>query len=227
MKRRVDQPELLDLGDGTVQDARQSLRDLEHINRYLGGVAALTAHLYPRLRRERTPITLVDIGTGSAETPRVICAWAAARGLDVRAYALDFSARNLDFAHRSERVRLIQGDGLNLPFAADRVDYFVSSLFMHHLPPDNVIAFLRDTYRLARRGIVMSDLVRGRLALIGFKLAQPIFARSYITRYDGEVSVRRAYTPLEMLDMAREAGLPHARVHLHPLFRMTLVADKC
>ena len=72
----------------------------------------------------------------------------------------------------------------------------------------------------------MTDLVRGVLPLVGFKLVQPIFARSAITRYDADVSVRRGYTPAELRDLARQAGLPHARVHLHPLFRMTLVVDK-
>jgi len=223
----MDQPELLDMGDGSLEDVHKSLRDLERINRYLGGVAAITAHLYPRLQREHGTINLVDIGTGSAETPRVITRWAARRGMSLHLYALDFSARHLDLAPQSAHVHLIQGDALNLPFAPDSVDYYLSSLFIHHLPPDNVIALLRDTYARARRGIIMSDLVRGTLPLLGFKLIQPVFARSYITRYDGEVSVKRAYTPSELRDMAHQAGISNARVHLHPLFRMTLVADKC
>jgi len=226
MMRRLDQPELLDMGAGTLAEAHASLRDLERINRYLGGVAALTTHLYPRLRRLRssqTVIRLVDLGSGSAALPRLISARAGCE-----CYALDFSARNLAFAgHQPSRgVHLVQGDALHLPFAPNCIDYFLSSLFIHHFSPDQVIALLRQSYALARHGLIMTDLVRGVLPLIGFKLVQPIFARSAITRYDAEVSVRRGYTPAELRDLAQQAGLRHARIHLHPLFRMTLVADK-
>ena len=65
----------------------------------------------------------------------------------------------------------------------------------------------------------------GWLPLAGFKLIRPAF-RSYITHYDGEASVRRAYTPREFRALARAAGLPTARVVEHVPFRMTLVADK-
>lgn len=226
MMRRLDQPELLDLGAGTLAEAHASLRDLERINRYLGGVSALTAHLYPRLRRlqsTQAPIRLVDLGTGSAALPRLICA----RG-GCECYAVDFSTRNLDFARQqpADGVYLLQADALHLPFAPGHVDYFLSSLFLHHFSPEQVITLLRDCYARARHGLIMTDLVRGVLPLVGFKLVQPIFARSAITRYDADVSVHRGYTPAELRDLARQAGLPHARVHLHPLFRMTLVVDK-
>jgi hypothetical protein len=47
-----------------------------------------------------------------------------------------------------------------------------------------------------------------------------------VTRHDGPLSVRRAFTPAELDDLARAAGLPGARVHAHVPFRVSLVWEK-
>lgn len=36
---RVEQPELLELGEGTTEEIRQNLRDMHRANRWLGGHA--------------------------------------------------------------------------------------------------------------------------------------------------------------------------------------------
>lgn len=226
-RTRVDVPELLDIGEGSLEDVRASLRDLERISRYLGGTFAVTRHLYPRLRKLKAAV-IADIGTGSADLPAQIVRWAGRQGIDLRVLALDFSARNLDIARSNAypAINLIQADANHLPFARSQVDYVISSLFLHHLPPESVVALLRESYARARCGIIMSDLERGWMTLAGFKLVQPLFARSYITRNDAAASVRRGYTPAELQAMARDAGLMNARVHRPFPFRMTLTADK-
>ena len=72
----------------------------------------------------------------------------------------------------------------------------------------------------------MSDLTRGWLPQIAFKLGQPIFARNFLTQHDGIASIRRAYTPDELLHLAQAAGLLNVRVYRHLGWRMTLVAEK-
>lgn len=233
LAQREEADELLDLGQGTQAEMETSLRDLWRINRYLGGVAALTRPLFPRLRaasRDGSPLTVVDIGAGSGEIALLIARWAKRNGIRLNMIALDLTARHLQIARRTlppdSGVQLVQANALCLPFAPGEVDYFISSLFLHHLAPDVLTELLRHCYQLARRGLVMSDVARGLLPLVGFTLVQPIFARSPITRYDGVVSARRAYTPGELTRLCAEAGLPRVQMtHQFP-FRMTLAADK-
>ena len=227
---RRDAQELLDLGVGSVQDVKANFADLWRINRYLGGIRAVTQHLYPRLQQPTEPQTVADIGTGSADMPAAIARWARHRQIDLRLWGLDLSARHLALAHHPRSSKhpagLIQADALHIPFKAESVDYFISCLFLHHLSPEQAITFLSSTFSLAKRGIIISDIVRGRLPLIAFKLGQPIFARSFLTRHDGVVSIRRAYTPDELQQFAQAAGLSNARVYQHWPWRMTLVVDK-
>jgi len=227
---RLEALELLDLGRGTTADVQQNLAEMWRINRWLGGFRALTRHLYPRLTAAGLsagqPITLLDLGTGAAEVPAALARWGRAHHLPLTILGIDWMARHLVVADRDPGVFLLQADALRLPLPAQSVDYVISSLFLHHFPPEQVVALLRCAFACSRRGIIMSDLVRGWLPWTAFKIVQPIFARNYLTRHDGALSVRRAYTPAELRELAAAAGLTNAEIHTHWPWRMTLVADR-
>jgi 2-polyprenyl-3-methyl-5-hydroxy-6-metoxy-1,4-benzoquinol methylase len=225
---RQDQPELLDLGRGSPTDTAANLAEMWRINRDLGGFRALTLHLYPRLIAVKDPVTIADLGSGSADIPLALVRWARTRGLKLRVFALDWAERCLAVARTrvggAPEISLLQADAGHLPF--ENVDFIISSLFLHHFSPESVIQMLTLALAHARRGIIMSDLIRGWLPYFAFKLIQPVFARNALTRHDGALSIRRAYTPTELLEFALKAGLPNPKVYTHWPWRMTLVADK-
>ena len=145
---RKDQPELLDQGVGTTGDVRSNLMEMWRLNRYFGGVEALTRHLYPLLRQGAEPMRVVDVGTGSGEMGSLLARWAKQNELCILICALDKSERNLMIARENEKiirgVSLVQADAFELPFGGREVDYFVSTLFLHHLTPEQVIGVLRE-----------------------------------------------------------------------------------
>jgi len=226
---RIDSPELLDMGVGTEEDVKANFADLWRINRYLGGISALTQHVYPRLLKHEGSPTLVDIGSGSGDIAGVIRSWAHQNPIDLKLWGLDLSTRNLGLTCSSSNAPFdtrIQADAMYLPFKAGSVDYYISSLFLHHLSPDKFKKLLAMTFQSANKGIIMSDVTRGRLPLVAFKISQPIFARNFLTRHDGMVSIRRAYTPDELLHLAHTAGLSNIHIYKHWGWRMTLIAEK-
>lgn len=227
---RSDETELLDTGAGSMTDVRTNLDEMWRLNTLFGGLRALTVHLHPPPAAAFQTLSIVDLGTGSGRLPLYLMKWARKHQVQLQVFPLDISARNLEVARENigtnSAIHPVQADGLALPFAPHQVDYFVSSLVLHHFAPDALVSLLRETFRLARRGIVMSDIVRGYLPLAAFRLIQPIFARHYLTRQDGITSIKRAYTVVELTELAHAAGLNHARVYAHFPWRMTLVVDK-
>jgi ubiquinone/menaquinone biosynthesis C-methylase UbiE len=227
---RANQSERLDRGEGSPDDVRQNLAEMQRINDWFGGTRALTRHLYPRLAAAPSPLVVLDLGTGGAGQPLQLALWARHHGLNLRVVAVDWAERNLAVAAGQLKtvpeVMLLRADALNLPAAEGQIDYVISSLFLHHLAPHQVCHLLQDSLRLARRGVIMSDLVRGWLPYLAFQGIAPFVARNHLTRSDGALSVRRAYTPPELRTLASQAGLPSARVYTHFPWRMTLVAEK-
>jgi hypothetical protein len=166
------------------------------------------------------------LGTGGAHLPAAIARWARRQPATVQVFGLDWAARNLAVARqRGQPVSLLCANAQQLPLAAGAVDFVISSLFLHHFAPAAAIELLRSGYATARRSLIMSDLVRGVLPGLAFRLAQPALARHPFTKHDGQLSIRRAYTPAELRDLAAAAGLTGARVYAHWPWRMTLVVD--
>ncbi|HET7274893.1 MAG TPA: hypothetical protein VFI91_06915, partial [Longimicrobiaceae bacterium] len=73
---------------------------------------------------------------------------------------------------------------------------------------------------------IVSDLRRSLAGLAGARLlASTVWGAHPVTRHDGPLSVRRAFTPAELAGLADAAGWPNARVRTHPFFRVSLVLN--
>jgi SAM-dependent methyltransferase len=213
MRRSVDLAELL---DGPLDDAAAlggNLRDLERVNRWLGGTS-LSARAIDALAGERESLTILDVGTGAADIPAALLARAARRGrrlriigVDSRPEILAAAVANRPALGLTAGLELQVGDGRTLPYPDRSFDIAHASLLLHHLDPAGAVALLREMSRVARRGIVLNDLVRGRLAWLGAWCLCRIATRNRYTRHDAPLSVRRAYTVAELTALLAAAGL--------------------
>ena len=104
-------------------------------------------------------------------------------------------------------------------------DYVTASLFLHHVPPEKQIEILKLFDRIARRGILVSDLNRSFSGWISVGAASFLFG-NHITRHDGPLSVRRAFTVAELGEMANAAGLSYLKAEREPWFRVSLTGEK-
>jgi ubiquinone/menaquinone biosynthesis C-methylase UbiE len=222
--------ELLDRPDNSDSDVHENLRDIERLNWYFGGTRAVLSHL-ARLPGAHTAarLELLDIGTGGADIPRAICRWARRRNVVLTIEALDRSEQVLAAARRWSagypEIRFRQADAPPLPYSDRSFDFAISSQLLHHLTEAEGIRLLRDMGRVARRGVIVTDLVRSRRAYVSVALATRLLCTSRLTRHDAPVSVLRAYRPDEARRMAEEAGLANATISRHPWFRFALVNE--
>jgi ubiquinone/menaquinone biosynthesis C-methylase UbiE len=217
MERRTDAVELL---DGPLDDPAAlagNLRDLGRINRRLGGVR-LSAAAIEALAAHRDELTLLDVGTGGADIPLALIERARRRGRHLRVVGVDARPEVLAAAvHErpeiasSHGLELHVGDGRRLGYPDRSFDVAHASLVLHHLDPVDAVAMLREMRRVARLGVVVNDLERSRVGLLGAWLIGHLLTANRLTRHDAPLSVRRAYTAMEMATMLRSAGLVPVR----------------
>lgn len=227
---RIHQHEILDDHEPEQAVVDRVYAFLAMVNRRFGGAAATIARFdtFSRTWRPGERIEVLDIASGAADIPRALIAWGRARGFDLRVTALDISRSALDYAHRSgpddQRLRLLCAD-IRRPFCRDEAfDYVTSALFFHHLTDEQVVDVLRLSSRVARRGMVVNDLVRSRQAwVLTWLLTWPFHP---ILHHDGPLSVRRALTPDELLRLARDAGVTWLSIERHFGERMTAAGEK-
>ncbi len=232
LPRAVDARELLD-APAPLPDLEANLRDVARLNRLFGG-AWLTRAQVARLLGQvpaAQPVTILDVGTGGADLPVALVRWARRRGRPIRILALDKNSQILAIARRLRapypEIMFLVGDGLRLPVKTGAVAIALVSLTLHHLEPQEASALLAELDRTTRLGFVINDLLRSRLAYCLVWLATRLFTKGRMSRHDGPLSVLRAYTPAEILELARRAGLPGLRIACYPwLCRIAAVAAK-
>ena len=213
MKTRSTELELLDVENPPLEEMERVAGYLAFVNRWLGGTRAVAWHL----RRVSGPITLLDVASGAADIPLAL----ARRFPNARAVAFDLSGTMLSLARGLPRVR---GDVRRLPFRDRSVDYVISTHFFHHLADEQIVVALREFHRIARRGIIVNDLLRRRRALVWITLFT-LWANRYV-KTDGPLSVRRGFTVPEVEALARRAGLDWLRVRVHFGHRFTLAGER-
>ena len=232
MRRLAGARELL---DGPLDDPatlRGNLRDLARVNRRLGGTDASRKALDHLLDHRRGAQTMLDVGTGAADIPVALVASAAAGGRELRVTAVDSRQEILDAARDVNRrlaatpgVELVLGDGRSLPWPDRSFDVVHASLVVHHLEPRDAIAFLVEASRLARRGVVVNDLVRARRHWIGARVLLTLATSNRYTRHDGPMSVQRSYTRVELRALLAAAGLlPVAEITAFAGHRVAIAA---
>lgn len=225
---------MLDLHRGTPAEVRRSLHDIRRINAHLGGARVVLDATFELLQKHNIEdATILDIGTGCADIPLRLIEHTEKHDLKICVLALDNNARHLKIAREDlsaadktsgRAIHLLQANAFRLPLSDNSVDVVVSSLFLHHFRAPQIVELLREFGRVSRIGWVMNDLVRHYVPLIFFRLTKPVFARSYITRHDGEASLRRGYTTEEMRHIV--APIHGACVREHFPFRMSIVCEK-
>jgi ubiquinone/menaquinone biosynthesis C-methylase UbiE len=229
MERAHDAVEMLDR-PAPFADLSQNLDDIARFNAFSGG-ARLTLRHVKRLVADLPPdrrVTVLDVGTGGGDIPRTLVRWARHAGRSIRVFALDRDGETLRAAALRmagyPEITLIRGDALALPVRPRSVDVAISALVLHHLPPAEAAVSLSEMDHAARRGLVVNDLFRSRLAHAVVWLTTRLLTRNRMTRHDGPMSVRRAYTLGEVESLARRADLVDVRVHRYAwAFRLCAV----
>ncbi len=210
--RRSLEKEMMDLPDQPKELLQQDLRNLTIINRYLGGyrgVMRAVARLVEEQKLAR--FSLLDVGAGSGDIPARIATRIRKKRIAARLVAIETEPVTVAVAAEKTRdypeISLVQGDAMALPFRAASFDFVLASQLLHHFSEDNVVTLLRTWSKVARRTIIVSDLVRHPLAYYGIRAITRLFTRNVMTLTDAPLSVWRAFTMAEWRELFRRADV--------------------
>jgi ubiquinone/menaquinone biosynthesis C-methylase UbiE len=198
----MDRPQLVSaelLGD---------LENLRQLNRYFGSYK-LIRHFLRRWFVPGSFVNAIDLCTGFGDIPRFVIDWCRTHDINARITAVDFQRATLDLARERSRsypeITFALSDVLTY-VSPSPVDFAFCSLALHHFAEEQAIQLLRQARSLAKRAVLVADLERNDLGIVGIYLLTSSIYRAPMTRFDARLSIRRAFSYSEMRRLASAAG---------------------
>jgi 2-polyprenyl-3-methyl-5-hydroxy-6-metoxy-1,4-benzoquinol methylase len=200
--------ELMDRPDPSTPELARALINLQKLNRHFGSYRIIR-HFLNRWLKPGETVTILDACTGFGDIPRLMVEWARRRGSLVKVLAVDMQSATLDIARRRStqfpEISYVQGDIRSFE-PGDRFDIVLCSLALHHFAASEAVEILQRLSRLSDRAVLVSDLVRSISGILGVYLLTSTVFRNPMTKFDGRLSIRRAFSFAEMGRLALEAG---------------------
>ena len=229
-KRRVKrshEKELMDLPGNPKELLEEDLRNLRIINRYLGGYRGIMIGLKRLVEKQSlAEFSLLDVGTGSGDIPAAIARWGRRRGVGVKIVGLEPEPTTVMVGalhtKKLPEISIVRGDAAAPPFRSSAFDFVLASQLLHHFPEEQIVALLRIWSHIARKAVIVSDLIRHPVAYCGIRVITRLFTRNIMTLTDGPLSVRRAFTLAEWGELFRRADI--GRVQIFSVFPFRVAA---
>jgi len=210
---RVPEPEVMDTPDeASAYDAM----DHAQVNRaFVDRLLAVGARGH-----------MLDIGTGPAHIPLIVCDRlpdCTVLAVDLAPTMLAIAGRHLSGSPHRDRIELRLGDAKSLELPDASFDAVFSNTILHHMTDPR--PFLREALRVLRPGgaLLIRDLYRpGSEAELDHLVATHAASAGPVGRELLRASLRAAFTPPELRAIADECGLAGAELVLDSDRHMSL-----
>ena len=200
--------EMMDRSQQVSKELQTDLENLEKLNRYFGSHLLVRYFLRRWLRRGKL-VRLLDLCTGFGDIPRFIVDWCRHNAIPIEITAVDLQQATLELAKERSgsypEITYVAGNVLDFE-PSSPVDFVFCSLALHHFSDEEAGTLIRQTGLMTRGNILFSDLERTDLGMIGVYVLTALVFREPMTRFDGRLSMHRAFSFEEMRRLARAAG---------------------
>ncbi len=221
-------PEKMDQNGVAVSEIHRALKELEVINKWLGGY-----HVILNALEQETwngPLTIMDLGCGGGDMLRAIADWAKKKKRQVNLIGIDMNPIMTEYAStHSQQYSNIHFKTLNVfddALLNEKADITMNSLFCHHFNQQELIALLKRMYQLSTRSVLINDLHRHLIAYYSIKLLTSVFSGTYLVKYDGPLSVARALNRMEWEEVLNGAGIADYKLRWMWAWRWQLIIGK-
>lgn len=204
--------EIMDDFELQGDELENTLRDLDKINKWLGGNKITLQGVKELLQSYpgEKPVHIVDVGCGNGTMLREIATWGRSTNYKMKLTGIDANPHAIGIAERtSEYFPEIEYKAQNIfseNFKRQKFDIILCTLTLHHFKDEEIEQILNDFYRQASLGVVINDLHRSKQAYVLFKAFCKVFINNKIAKEDGLTSILRGFKKKDLKKFA--SGLP-------------------
>lgn len=226
-KRSYDE-ELMDDLDCSGEVIHQTLKELETINTLLGGNHVTIDGIDKLVRQANTKhFSLADLGCGGGDILRLIKKWATRRKLEAQLFGIDANPNIVEEARastpRSYDIQFNAQNIFSVEFRERSFDIVTGTLFFHHFTNEQLTNFFRQLKSQAKIGFVVNDIHRHWFAYHSIKWLTKLFSKSPMVQNDGPLSVLRAFTKNELVEILKNAGIATYSIRWMWAFRWQVI----
>lgn len=212
LTNRSYKKELLDNDDIPFADIKQNMKELNTINKYLGGHKITIAGLEALIEKHvlSKPICICEIGCGGGDNLKAISNYCNKNNIAVNFIGIDIKPECIAFAKQQYpdlNSNWITSDYQKADFIEHKPDIIFSSLFCHHFTEAELITMLQWMKNNAVIGFFINDLQRHPLAYYSIKCITKLFSKSYLVKNDAPLSVARGFKKDEWHQIFKTAGI--------------------
>lgn len=219
--------EIMDDLDCSGEVVHQTLRELEFINRTLGGNAVTLSGVNQLLSsHQRVPVHILDLGCGGGDMLSLLKAKlttkATFKGIDANPNIVRYAMQH----NGAPDVQFEAIDVFSENFQNEKCDIAIATLFFHHFTHEQLVILFSRLHQQTNLGFVVNDLHRHPLAYYSIKLLTQLFSKSDMVKYDAPLSVLRGFRRKEIIAILKQAGIEHYELKWKWAFRWQLVVKK-
>ena len=223
---RSYQKELLDLDDIPFNDIELNMRELDTINKNLGGHAITLCGLQ-KLIGNKKQITVCEIGCGGGDNLYALKKWCTKKNIHAYFTGIDINANCIEYAKskiKEEGFQFVLTDYRHQKFS-EKPDLIFSSLFCHHFTNGEIVTMLQWMQANSTIGFFINDLHRHPLAYHSIKWLTKIFSKSYLVKNDAPLSVLRGFKRKEWELLLQEADITQYLLQWKWAFRWLIISQ--
>jgi hypothetical protein len=228
---RSNEEEIMDDFDLQGDDLKFVLKDIDNVNRRLGGHHITIKGIKKLLRSsDQKAITIADIGCGSGQTLRQLSKWGKGQNRSLKLYGIDANAHIIEQAKALSKgydnINYVQKNIFSEEFKSQHFDIITCCLTLHHFKDEEILKLISLLYAQSGIGVVVNDLHRSKLAYVLFKLYSTLFMKSKIAKNDGGVSILRGFKKNDLLSYGERIKLNNFELKWHWAFRYLWILKK-
>jgi 2-polyprenyl-3-methyl-5-hydroxy-6-metoxy-1,4-benzoquinol methylase len=241
VKRQFDPalPELMDRPQPVTRELERDLANLRSFNRWFGS-HRLIRHFLRLWLRPNGKARVLDIATGSGDIPRLIVDHARRQNVLVQIDAIDQQESTIEIArglsaaypeinfYCADLFEWNLSPGLELDVlkpSSFPYDMVLCSLALHHFSNDDAVRVLQKIRDLSAARILVADLRRARWLSCAVYFVTATIYRDEMTKTDARLSAARAFSFLEMRNLAERAGWKNFRRRKFAIGRQAIWMD--